>query len=330
MSWGRVLSFDDPFPYQEAFRAAEMELFPTAKGKFRAEVTQVVLNQLWMMRHHENLPRLQTGAIKPGRRVFGFLTSADQPELRSCGRVLSLGEIHVNDFESTHHKSGGDANGGTISLPSEEFAAAGLALTGREFPDASTRQFVRPNPDLMERLLQQHEMVGQIAKTAPDLFAEPEVVRALEQQLVYTLLKCLTEGETSATSASALRHELIVARFEDFLEANPNTPLYLTEVCAAVGATERSLRKACEEHLGMGPIRYLTFRRMHLARRALARAVSSSATVTQIATEHGFWELGRFSVCYRAIFGEKPSETLHRPPDDRLIIAERPPHLAWL
>ncbi len=53
----------------------------------------------------------------------------------------------------------------------------------------------------------------------------------------------------------------------------------------------------------MGPIRYLTLRRMHLVRRALLRTDPSKATVTQVATEYGFWELGRFSVAYRTLFG---------------------------
>ena len=311
MSWGRVLTFDDPFPYQSAFRAADMELFPTAKGEFRAEVTQVELNQLWMTRFHEKLPRIQTGVIKRGRKAFGFLTKANQPELYSCGRPLSPGEIHVNNFEVAHHKSGGDFSSATISLPTEELAAASIAIVGREFPDTSSRQFIRPNPGLMERLLALHEMVGQMAKTTPDLFAATEVVRALEQQLVYTLVKCLTEGTVSTTTTGTLRHDLIVARFEEFLEANPNTPLYLTEVCAAIGTAERTLRIACEEHVGMGPIRYLHLRRMHLVRRALLRA-DSSTTVTRIATDHGFWELGRFAVAYRELFGEVPSVTLKR------------------
>jgi AraC-like DNA-binding protein len=62
----------------------------------------------------------------------------------------------------------------------------------------------------------------------------------------------------------------------------------------------------------MGPIRYLNLRRMHLVRRALLHSGPSTATVTQIATDHGFWELGRFSVAYRALFGEMPSATLRR------------------
>ena len=77
----------------------------------------------------------------------------------------------------------------------------------------------------------------------------------------------------------------------------------------------------------MGPIRYLTLRRMNLVRRALQRADASTATVTQLATDHGFWELGRFSVNYRQLFGESPSETLRRPSDDKAIKLDLPSSL---
>lgn len=52
-------------------------------------------------------------------------------------------------------------------------------------------------------------------------------------------------------------------------------------------------------------------RRMHLARRALRRAAGGE-TVTDVATRYGFWQLGRFAVEYRALFGETPSATLRR------------------
>ena len=55
---------------------------------------------------------------------------------------------------------------------------------------------------------------------------------------------------------------------------------------------------------------------MHLARRALRMADPTTATVTKIATNYAFWELGRFAVAYRSLFGETPSATLHRPRED--------------
>jgi AraC-like DNA-binding protein len=106
-------------------------------------------------------------------------------------------------------------------------------------------------------------------------------------------------------------------RFERILEANPNEPLYITDVCASIGVTDRTLRLHCQDHLGMNPQRYLWLRRMHLARRALALADGTVKTVTEIANDHGFGELGRFAVSYRKLYGEAPSVTLRRPPDDR-------------
>jgi AraC-like DNA-binding protein len=310
VAWSKVLTFADPFQYTEAVRAADMQIFPTAKGEFRAELTQVTMNELWMQRFDENLPRVHKGAARPGRRVFSFLT-ADQPEVHNRGRLLSLGELCADDHEMQHATTTGNYHFGCMSLRPEELAAACKAIIGCEFDAERSTRFMRPNPGLMERLLKLHEVAGGFAKTMPELFELTEVVRAFEQQLIHALVRCLTDVNASTIKGGALRHRVIVARFEEFMEANPNTPLHLTEVCAAVGATERTLRAACEEHVGMGPIRYLTLRRMHLVRRALLRA-DSSTTVTRIATDHGFWELGRFSVAYRELFGEAPSVTLKR------------------
>ena len=329
MPWSRVLSFDDPFANQLAIQAADVELYPTTRGSFHAELTQIGLNRLWMQRFHQKLPQVNAVAIKPGRSVIGFLTSARHPLLQHCGMGVSAGDIIVNDFDVMHQRSGADFHYGSMSLPLEDFDAAAQAVSGLEFPGTTLKHLVHPSPALMSRLLEAHKTVGQMAETSPEIFKLPGVVQALEQRLVHIMVRCLTEGLPSKMTTGNHRHGVIVARFEQFLEANPNTPLYLPQICAAVGAAERTLRGACEQHLGMGPIRYLALRRMHLVRRALLRAVSSTTTtVTKIATDHGFWELGRFSVTYRALFDETPSETLRRPPDNRLIALKRPSSLA--
>jgi transcriptional regulator GlxA family with amidase domain len=180
---------------------------------------------------------------------------------------------------------------------------------------------------LMSRLLKLHKAVGQLAHDTPDILELPEVLRALEEQLIHVMVRCLAEGAAVETSTGVRRHDAIVARFEGFLEANPDRPLHLPEICAAIGVAERTLRASCEEHLGMGPIRYLTLRRMHLVRRALLRTDPSKATVTRIVTDHGFWELGRFSITYRMLFGESPSETLRRPAEQPEIALNRPSSL---
>jgi AraC-like DNA-binding protein len=116
-----------------------------------------------------------------------------------------------------------------------------------------------------------------------------------------------TEIRKAARFAAALRRQI-----EELREANQNQPIRLAEICAAVGMPERTLRTRCIEHLGVSPMRYLWLRRMHLARATLMRADPNTTTVTEIACDYGFWELGRFSVEYRRLFGESPSQSLHQ------------------
>jgi AraC-like DNA-binding protein len=240
---------------------------------------------------------------------------------------LSPRDIVICNYDVMHHRTAGNCRFGAMSLTTDDFDAACKAVAGHEFSGPPLKHLVRPDTALMSRLLKLHEMVGQLAKTTPDILVLPEVARSLEQELIYLMIRCLIESASSGMTTGGRRHDAIVARFEEFLEANPDTPLYLTEICAAIGVAERTLRAACEEHLGMGPIRYLTLRRMHLVRRALLRADPSTATVTRIVTDRGFWELGRFSVSYRTLFGESPSESLRRPADDRRIFLSSPSSL---
>jgi AraC-like DNA-binding protein len=328
MPWSRVLEFSDPFPYQAAIRAADVELYPTGRGQFHSELTQVSLNKLWTQRFHEKLARIYSVTIKPGRKAIGFLTDDNQPAIRHCSMDVSPQDIMVCGGDEMHQCSEAGGRYGSMSLATDDLDEACRALLGRELLLPPVTYLVRSDTTLMSRLLELHKTIGQIAKTIPSLFELPEVVRNLEQQLTRLMVRCLAEGDPLQLSAGSRRHDAIIGRLEEFLETNQNRPLYLTEICAALGTAERTLRAACIEHLGMGPIRYLGLRRMHLVRRALLSAAPSTATVTKIAMEHGFWELGRFAVAYRAHFGESPSATLQRRSDDRLLCLNRPSSLA--
>jgi AraC-like DNA-binding protein len=328
VAWSRVFSFDDPSACQAVIWSADCELFPTAKGSFRAELTQIGMNSLWMHRIRVFLPQVNTVAVKPGRRAIGFLIRPNSSPLLHCSLEVLPGDIIVNGFDVTHQRSDANFHYGTMSLPIDDLDAAADAIIGRELPKKPPKRIIRPNSALMLRLLKLHKSVGQLAHDSPDVLELPPVLRALENELIHIMVRCLAEGAAVEPTAGSCRHDTIVRRFEEFLEANPDRPLYLSEICAAIGVAERTLRASCEEHLGMGPIRYLTLRRMHLVRRALLRSDPSKSTVTRIVTDHGFWELGRFSVAYRALFGETPSETLRRPAEQTAGYLNRPSSLA--
>lgn len=101
----------------------------------------------------------------------------------------------------------------------------------------------------------------------------------------------------------------IVERAEQLLR-DRSEPLPIAHLSALVGVSERGLRNAFNAVRGMSPKRFAIHDRLNEVRRALSEPRAPNATVTNIATEHGFFELGRFAGRYKAVFGETPSETL--------------------
>jgi hypothetical protein len=84
MPWNRVLSFTDPVPCQAAIQACDVEILPTTRGSFHAEITQIGMNKLWMQRFDELLPQSSV-AVNPSRKVIGFLADTNSSHLQHCG-----------------------------------------------------------------------------------------------------------------------------------------------------------------------------------------------------------------------------------------------------
>jgi transcriptional regulator GlxA family with amidase domain len=113
----------------------------------------------------------------------------------------------------------------------------------------------------------------------------------------------------SHSPARQLRREM-VKRAETFLFAHIDQSVPIASLCEAVGISGRNLRHAFREVHGMSPKRWAVRARLDVVRRALCQREAAGASVTAIATEHGFFELGRFAGTYKAVFGETPSATL--------------------
>jgi transcriptional regulator GlxA family with amidase domain len=101
-----------------------------------------------------------------------------------------------------------------------------------------------------------------------------------------------------------------VHRAEAYLRTHMDSPIPLSRLCLVTGLSERALRNAFYRVHGVSPTRWMLRQRLAAVRRALVGSGERPVTVTGIATDHGFFELGRFAAWYRGQFGETPSETL--------------------
>lgn len=310
-----VQNFTDPDDYGSAIRQGTVELTVTERGNFTAKLTRIDLHRLWMQRFSETLPRISHVVGWGGRAIIAFRTQPGPTLVRNGVEMEPTKLLRHSEGQSYYHHSFGSACYASMSLPVTDMVCVGAAVAGCDLTPPNDPLLLTPSPSAMARLQRLHAAAARLAEDAPEIIAHPEAARGLEQALIEAVVGCLGAGEVGADRSALRRHAMILRRFRRAVEENPDQPLYIPELCQAIGVSDRTLRICCQEQLGMGPKRYLLLRRMHLARRAIRENAPPAATVTEIATRYGFWQFGRFAGQYKSLFGKSPSATLRHLPE---------------
>lgn len=103
----------------------------------------------------------------------------------------------------------------------------------------------------------------------------------------------------------------VVQRVEEFIEANWDRPIEVTELAAVANVSVRAIFREFARAGKGSPAQFAKTMRLRRAAAMLKRP-EAETTVTGVALRCGFHNLGRFSADYFRAFGELPSETLRR------------------
>jgi AraC-like DNA-binding protein len=309
MPSSEVRTFTDPEDFAASF-LSNVKLTILKRGSFAAKRINVDLGRLQVNRCFDELPRVGHSAEIAERAIISFRTHPG-PNLTRDGLQMSMPNlIWRRTAASFFQKSDGFANWGAMSLPLEQLDAMGTTFAGCDLTPPKDALSVTPSSVAMARLQRLHAAAGQLAEDAPAVIAHPEAARSLEQALIGAAVECLRSGQTGEDRSALRQHAKIMRKFYSIVEERGDEALYVPELCASIGVSERTLRICCQEQLGVSPKRYVLLRRMHLVHQALREGDRNTTTVTEIATRYGFWQFGRFAGEYKAIFDELPSITL--------------------
>jgi methylphosphotriester-DNA--protein-cysteine methyltransferase len=308
--WNKIVESNDPDEFVTLIRPADRKLLVTERGQFAARATLIDIGGLQVQRRYERLPRIMhIEATRPG---IIFLTEPG-PEMFLNGAPIRYGDIALfNSGEAYLWRLSGPTDWGAMTLADDDMKAvwAPHPAPARRSTQISGFAVVTPPAGALARLRMLHASAGSLATTFREPAKQNEFAPAFEQALTMAMVRGMSTGEVHSDTTARQHHEMTIRRFVEVLEAQPLEPFRMQTTCVAIGVSDRTLRVACQEQFGVSPAQYVMLRRMRSARRALRKANPETMRVTDIATEHGFWELGRFAVNYRHIFGDSPSATL--------------------
>jgi AraC family ethanolamine operon transcriptional activator len=303
-----TVPINGPDDLREATRGADLEIVQLTPGKLRGTIKHLGIGNLGISTGQFSSDSRVRGTMHRERVVLGTL-------LESAGRStqwwreIRPGDVGVFpagvEIDVIH--SGVTAYL-AVSIPLQELSSM---LGGEEHlanPAFWNKKGVYHTDHLVGA-----EMLQRLMRIISDIehrLATPSAQAAdfLRRSIIESFVASLTSALPPARGRCYTGARL-VSETEDYVDAAGGRPVHISELCNALKVSRRSLHRAFDDTLGMGPNAYLRRRRLSAIHSVLKRSDPTAISIGDLAFEHGFPETGRFASYYRAHFGETPSET---------------------
>jgi AraC-like DNA-binding protein len=289
--------------------SARTDVTQVDRGRLQGALTHLSIGGLPLDLGSFSLGVRSRGVVSEDRITIGMLTSRTN-RVTHWSYDMQPADVVVWSPKAEHDaRYYGGASVMVTSLTVSDLESTFGSESRWKDPGAWARNHYRPNVHdgtYILHLLQ--EIVAGLQANGANLSADAAEFwkRAIVETMTMTILKeCPSEMDSPLSSA--LR---IVGKVEDLIEAGGLRPIHISEICGRLRVSRRTLHRSFHDAVGLGPIAFLRSKRLCAADRMLRNSDPLRTTVTQVALENGFVNLGRFCGEYYSLFNEYPSRTL--------------------
>ncbi len=175
-----------------------------------------------------------------------------------------------------------------------------------EFESALNRD--SPEGRRFQRLI--NFALGELS-TDPSALDNPIFRRQFDDLILGALVSLPGRHHRLIDRSSSGLASVLVRHAEEFMEANAERPITMSDVAAQCNCSRTKLFQAFRRERKWTPLQFLMRRRLERARRRLM-APTDGLNVTRVSLDCGYANLSRFAQVYKKLYGEAPSMTLHR------------------
>lgn len=196
----------------------------------------------------------------------------------------------------------------------DEILAKHLRRRSRQLQNAVRQPWsvFDPAPESRREIMAHFGEAAAIVQSDSRVRRSDHALEKFQDELVGAFLEAVAQQFPSNSIGTDQRVAEIVQRVDQVAQESRLVSTSVVELCDVCKVSRRTLNRAFQDTLGMGPVTYLRRVRLNRARRTLQRKSKRSITVTDVALDLGFWHLGRFAEQYNELFDESPHETLRR------------------
>ncbi|HEY9641456.1 MAG TPA: helix-turn-helix domain-containing protein [Coleofasciculaceae cyanobacterium] len=295
-----------------ALPAQDMEWRQLSRGRFHGQLKFAQFDAIELFYLSWNQAMQIRGSLPPGTVGFGM-------EISSQGRSIWRGleydnrDVLINSDQEVDLKIPAGYEMFAVRLKRDLLLEHADLQQRHLHPADLEKSLVRANPAALNAIKAYLQSSLDMLERVPADRNPCSDAQSITQDVVSLLITMLLSAEDSATQPlRVLQRIRLIKQLEQHMLAHINQTLTIDHLCAVAGISERSLNNYFHDLLDMSPMAYFKALRLNRVRSALKLANPTIDKVNLIANQWGFQHMGYFSVDYKVMFGESPSETLWR------------------
>ncbi|NEQ70050.1 MAG: helix-turn-helix domain-containing protein [Symploca sp. SIO2D2] len=227
--------------------------------------------------------------IEPQRTVFGF-------------NNIEAHEIFHQGVALTH-----------IVIPVKTFDAYAEQLQRHDLDyNFRIKNHVNLLPTRMKEIKDYLQQLLWLAVNQPSFLQQPHIEKLVADDFLPLLISNIPTKLTAKCFLKPSRRSKLMIQAEQKMLANLEKPLTLKQLAQDLGSSSSALLYGFKDLFGISPMRYLKVQRLNAVRQHLKAREPESCTIAVLAGQFGFYSPCHFTRDYKAMFGELPSETLHK------------------
>ncbi len=296
----------------ESVRNWDLHYQQLENGRFSSELLLFGNNEIQFTHARLGRKMKQQGASPEGFITFGILA---EPQISIHWR-----NIDINGDMLFVFPEGGELN----SITQSDFDVFVLSLTEErlnasceilDLPDIRTlinkNEAFRCQPEKMLEFRLWLQSVKTELTSVTSSVRDKLHLNYIEKEIIVRILGILSENRMVSRNRSRKR-DIAISIAEDYIAEPTREIVTVDQLCDVANISERTLEYAFRERYGMTPKRYSLVHRLNSVRKQLRKTKPGCALVSEIARQHGFWHMSKFSADYKKLFNELPLTTLSR------------------
>lgn len=317
-----TLSFDD---FSDMVMEAEVNFLLTARSESPWSVWHCALDSIVLQFGAEGGSKILHGLSRPDALTFILQDGQIADHLIFDGQVIQSEDFAVlppsSDFTLA---TTGSHRWISVTMPVGLFEAhaatigrGDLARIGEE------KRVISPPKPLLDCFTACAASTAALVRNT-EMSARERAAKDLMSRLLTALSAAIagSDKEFSLPTKNSRSTSIAMTKALEYVRGQQWGSTTVEDLALAADVTSRTLLRMFRQQLGIGPASYLKMRQLNIVRRALRGKLRSSSKITSIMSEHGVTEFGRFASEYKALFGERPSDTVAR---SRVQIERRMP-----